>query len=122
MKRNILLLTAVVLAAVMLSGCILPFMGIKVNFTEPKNGEEKVVLKATDLAKRYKKGAAIEINFEFTGDRVAEEFTFEFESEDEATDLQATFVPAEGDKLGGYKVEGKLGKKDVTIKLTPAAI
>ena len=119
MKRNLFLLTAVVLVAVMLTGCItLPFTTVKVKFEEPKNEADKVLLKATDLAKNYKKGTSIEINFEFTEDRVDEEFEFEFVSDDKNTELTYEEVAPEGDSLGGYQVTGTVGKKDVTIKVT----
>ncbi|HHT67940.1 MAG TPA: hypothetical protein GXZ85_01630, partial [Firmicutes bacterium] len=60
MKRNLILLTAVVLAAVLLSGCILPFMGIKVTYDLPKD-----VFDDTKLVKKVRKNkeAILELLF-----------------------------------------------------------
>lgn len=110
MKRNVLLLTAVVLAAVMLSGCLLlpwTWGKVKVEFVAPKNEAGKVLLEAKNLDKYYKKDATIEAKFDFTADRVAEEFDFTIEPATESLTIEATET--------GYKTVGKVGDKNLKI-------
>lgn len=118
MKRNLMLLTAVVLVAVMLSGCALwPFGKIVVDVELPKNDDGEVLLEVKDLAKKgkYKKEAALELNFETTDEYDGEEFVVSFTAKkDDKPD-----IPTKLEKTDkGYKLEGKVGKKDLTIKIT----
>ncbi len=60
MKRNLLLLTAVVLAAVMLSGCVVWPFGVTVNY-ELEDG----AFAKHDGPKRVKKESLLEVNFTY---------------------------------------------------------
>ena len=123
MKRNLLLLTAVVLATVLLAGCTLPIIGnaVKIKVVDAKNDEGKVLIKATDLAKEYKKESAFVITFEYTEDYVDEEIVFSWTPED--TEIVKTVLkPTEANEeeeveafRGGFKLEGVTAKKNITI-------
>lgn len=124
MKRNLLLLTAVVLAAVLLAGCTWPIIGnaVKIKVVDnAKNADSKVLITATDLAKEYKKNSTVEITFEYTEDWVDEVIEFTFEPKDVelvATELPEVVADEEAEVQafrGGFKVEGTIGKKAVTI-------
>ncbi len=123
MKRNLLLLTAVVLAAVVLAGCTWPIIGnaVKINVVNNAKTDGKLLVTATDLAKEYKKNSVVEITFEYTEDWDNEEIEFSFEPKD--VDLVPTELPeVKADEeegiaafRGGFLVEGTIGKKAVTI-------
>lgn len=116
MKRNILLLTAVVLAAVLMTGCILPFMGIKVSYDL-----EKDVFKEDKLVTKVKKGDLFEPEFKFAKDD-AEYDKGDFEvtvvaGETEFEDLIIENIEV-GEKVVGIKVLIKdVGKKDIKISV-----
>lgn len=115
MKRNLILLTAVVVAAVLLAGCTWPVIGnaIKIDVVNAKNEDGKVLIKPTNLAKEYKKESVVKITFEYTEDWEDEKIEFTFEPK--GTDLKATELPPEGEFRGGYEVAGQVGKKKITI-------
>ena len=126
MKRNLMLLTAVVLVAVMLSGCALwPFgKTVKITVELPKNEAGDALLEVTNLADKgkYDKEAAFKLKFKTTDAYTTDEYTDE--------DFAVEAVAKKGDKVDvpkvlsadgeGYKLEGKTGKKALTIKITAA--
>lgn len=123
MKRNLLLLTAVVLTAVLLAGCTLPIIGnaVKIEVVNAKNEDGKVLIQATDLAKEYKKEAAFEITFEYTEDWDGEEIEFSYKPTDTEA-LEEELEPIKENEeeeieafRGGFKVTGKTAKKKITI-------
>ena len=117
MKRNILLLTAVVLAAVMLTGCILPFMGIKVSY----DLEEEIFTDAK-LTTKVKKGSLFEPEFLFAED--VEDLTFEsFDiavlAGETEVEFEAADVLNEEEAVIGIEISiPDVGKKDIKITVT----
>ncbi len=121
MKRNLMLLTAVVLVAVMLSGCALwPFgKTVKITVELPKNEAGEALLEVTNLADKgkYDKEAAFELKFKTTDKYDAEDFDVEaVAKKGDVVDVPKVLA-ADGE---GYKLEGKTGKKALTIKITVA--
>lgn len=121
MKRNILLLTAVVLAAVMLTGCILPFMGIKVSYDLPEG-----VFTEDKLVKKVKKGSIFEPELKFAD--LEEAYTFaDFDvvvtAGEKGLDIMELGNLEEGaegeEEVVGIKFTIKdVGKKDIKITVT----
>ena len=121
MKRNLMLLTAVVLVAVMLSGCALwPFgKTVKITVELPKNEAGDALLEVTNLADKgkYDKEAAFELKFKTTDEYIDEDFAVEaVAKKGDKVDVPKV-LSADGE---GYKLEGKTGKKALTIKITVA--
>ena len=121
MKRNLMLLTAVVLVAVMLSGCALwPFgKTVKITVELPKNEAGDALLEVTNLADKgkYDKEAAFELKFKTTDEYDDEDFVVEaVAKKGDEVDVPKVLT-ADGE---GYKLEGKTGKKALTIKITVA--
>lgn len=112
MKRNILLLTAVVLAAVMLSGCILPFMGIKVSYDLTA---VEGVFKEAKLVEKVKKSAKFEPEFEFADATDTREFEAVVMAGE--TKIEST-IEALTDKKGIKVAIPDVGKKDIKITIT----
>lgn len=111
MKRNLILLTAVVLAAVLLSGCILPFMGIKVTYELPED-----VFDDTKLVKKVRKNkeAILELLFkEEDADYAAEAFKVTVAA-GETTIAKDTHDLLK-DKDGIEIVIENVGKKDIKV-------
>lgn len=125
MKRNLLLLTAVVLAAVLLAGCTWPLIGnaVKISVVNKAEAEDgKLLIEVKDLAKEYKKNDTVEITFEYTEAWQEELIEFKFDPKD--VELVATpkdpVAAEEGIEAfaGGFLVEGTIGKKPVTITIS----
>lgn len=116
MKRNLILLTAVVLAAVLLSGCILPFMGIKVTYDLPEDvfDETKLVEKV-----RKNKEAILELLFK-EEDAEYEKGDFEVTVAAGETTIEEVTHELLKDEDGIEIVIENVGKKDikVTVELT----
>lgn len=120
MKRNVLLLTAVVLAAVMLSGCLFSFGKVTVKVDPVKIGTDTVV-EITNLAKngKYSKNAAVTLNAKYDFEKLeAADKTIEWTAKDK--DNKAVTITATEDYKVGEDVVGKLlkfttGKTDITI-------
>ncbi|HKM43150.1 MAG TPA: hypothetical protein VJZ70_04070 [Limnochordia bacterium] len=68
MKRNLLLLTAVVLAAVIMSGCVMWPFGVAVEYDV-----DKEIIAKHDGPKRVSKEGILEVNFTFAEDADAVE-------------------------------------------------
>ncbi|NMB00832.1 MAG: hypothetical protein GX971_04835 [Firmicutes bacterium] len=117
MKRNILLLTAVVLAAVMLAGCTLwPFGKVVLKVEVPKDDDGTPVAEITNLAKngKYKREDTVKLNVKYTidlGDDV-----IKWSADDKDVKIFPTeHGPTNEMEFGGQTLEIKLGKKDVKI-------
>ncbi len=105
MKRNLMLLTAVVLVAVMLSGCALwPFGKVKVNWT----GDAKEVFVKKDMVKRVKKNETTKFDAALLKDVDATKVTLE----------PALGVYNEDEKVFEFVIEAK--EEAITIKVTLA--
>lgn len=113
MKRNLMLLTAVVLVAVMLSGCALwPFGKVKVNW----EGDATEVFVKKDMVKRVKKDDTTTFDVKLkedvdpsdvdakgegvvaTYDAEKEAFEFVVEAKDEAITITVTLAGADNDE------------------------
>ncbi|HHU62290.1 MAG TPA: hypothetical protein GXZ55_10105 [Natronincola sp.] len=105
MKRNLMLLTAVVLVAVMLSGCALwPFGKVKVNWT----GDAKEVFVKKDMVKRVKKNETTKFDAALLKDVDATKVTLE----------PPLGVYNEDEKVFEFVIEAK--EEAITIKVTLA--
>lgn len=117
MKRNILLLTAVVLAAVMMTGCILPFMGIKVEYDLTAVEE---VFKDEKRVEKVKKSSKFEPEFEFADETETRNFDAVVTAGEE--EIESTVEVLEGDKKGIKVAIPNVGKKDIKITITEKAL
>ena len=151
MKRNLVLLTAVVLAAVLLSGCALwPFGQLKVSYAVHEELKDDFEANAKNPAKVKKNTVDFEVIFDFVEDleaepdekplvtleltegaEASEEFTYvtkEVEVKDEEevevqeeTEENEDNEPETKKVVTGIKFTVKPGKKDFKVTLVPVA-
>jgi len=118
MKRRILLLTAVVMIAVMLSGCVIPYItGIKVEY----DLDDAFKTKRTEWVRR---GAMLTVELEYEAEAYLielEDLKISIKPELEYEDLDTV---TEEDKTVGVKfVIPDVGKKNLKITVEgPAAV
>ena len=106
MKRNLMLLTAVVLVAVMLSGCALwPFGKVKVNWT----GDAKEVFVKKDMVKRVKKNETTTLEVKFLDG---------INNEDVTTDPASTVLENDDGEVIGRIFALEVKDEDITITVT----
>ncbi len=110
MRRNLVLLTAVVLAAVLLSGCVIWPFGIAVKYEL-----DKEVVAKHDGPKRVKKEGILEVEFTLVEDVDALSLVTSVKAGDtEFDEDEADFKPSDDGKALLLEIPN-VGKKDITI-------
>ena len=110
MKRNLVLLTAVVLAAIVLSGCVMWPFGIAVNY----NVDKEIIAKH-DGPTRVKKEGILEIEFTFAEEANKEDLTMEVKAGTKTfSDTEAKFTVSED--VISLEIPN-VGKNNITITI-----
>lgn len=118
MRRNLLLLTAVVLAAVMLSGCVVWPFGVTVDYKL-----EKEVFEKHQNPSRVKKNSAFTAEFffaeEYEEGRTLEAFEIEVSdgTENGVEFEEPVLVTNDDDEVTGIKIEIVSGTKPITVSV-----
>lgn len=110
MRRNLVLLTAVVLAAVLLSGCVIWPFGIAVKYDV-----DKEIIAKHDGPKRVKKEGILEVEFTYAEDADKTGLVKTVKAGDKVfTTEEAKFEDSEDGKVLLLEIPN-VGKKEITI-------
>lgn len=119
MRRRILLLTAVVMTAVMLSGCVIPFLnGIRVSYKYPDG-----VFKNTVKYQWIKRNDPVKLELKFDKDEEeldAEDFAIETDRKLDKEPKIENLVENDDDEgkvIGIVVLIDDIGRRSVTVKV-----